>query len=237
MPVKRGNDKNGPYYRYGSATKYYYTPKNTAERRESKRLAILQGYAIEKSMEKQKKGKGIYDKTMNFIFSRGKKKNKLRDGEMHGILRTDLGLEPAMFLGPYTKTAERIRDLKKNNQKIQGRTRADTQSLLHDVEYGLAKNSDDIRKADEHYVGKMNDAIANKLDKKWNLYLGKLGIQSKMKLEDLGLLNRNKFKSDYDKLNEEDKKLYSEVKQQLTQEGYGMPIDMIIKRGLRNKKK
>jgi len=48
MPIIKGRDKNGNYYRYGkSGKKFYYTTEDT--RKQAKRKAILQGWVIERN--------------------------------------------------------------------------------------------------------------------------------------------------------------------------------------------
>lgn len=48
MPVERGKDSIGYFYRYGkSGSKYHYNPGCKAMREDAKRLAHLQGRAIE----------------------------------------------------------------------------------------------------------------------------------------------------------------------------------------------
>lgn len=48
MPVRRGKDSKGSYYRWGyeRTTKYYYTPGNKKARNMAKKLALEQGKAI-----------------------------------------------------------------------------------------------------------------------------------------------------------------------------------------------
>lgn len=46
MPVKRGQDSKGPYYRWGTRTKYYYTAGNKKEREAAKKKAEKQGLAV-----------------------------------------------------------------------------------------------------------------------------------------------------------------------------------------------
>jgi hypothetical protein len=48
MPVERGVDSDGPYYRWGtSGHKYHYTANNASSRTRAKDKAALQGRAIE----------------------------------------------------------------------------------------------------------------------------------------------------------------------------------------------
>lgn len=52
MPVKRGKDKYGSYYQWGSATKYYYIHNNPKSRELAKTKAKRQGQAIKISESK-----------------------------------------------------------------------------------------------------------------------------------------------------------------------------------------
>ena len=47
MPVHRGVDAKGSYYQWGAQRRYYYKIGNLKSRNEAKRLAELQGRAIE----------------------------------------------------------------------------------------------------------------------------------------------------------------------------------------------
>ncbi len=47
IDVKRWRDKNGSFYRYGKTGKKYYF-KTEEDRKQAKRKAILNGYALEK---------------------------------------------------------------------------------------------------------------------------------------------------------------------------------------------
>lgn len=50
MPVERGRDKDGTFYRWGkSGKKYYYTPNNKQSREQAKTKALRQGRAIKAS--------------------------------------------------------------------------------------------------------------------------------------------------------------------------------------------
>lgn len=67
MPVHRGEDKEGPYYQWGdSGKKYHYESGDKASRKKAKKQAHEQGYAIEKSMERQgekeQRGAGAHHK-------------------------------------------------------------------------------------------------------------------------------------------------------------------------------
>ena len=164
-------------------------------------------------------GYGVYDRSMNYLFS-DKSKNHLRDGEKHAILYTDKGFEPAQFMGPGTQTYERIIEMRKQHLPISGLTPADTASLLHDIQYGLAQNSDDIRKADLRLIHNLETALKNGDDNLWNTSIGKLGIQAKIFLEDIGIASKDSFTTTGE-AKDNVEKVYREVEQQLIQEGFG----------------
>lgn len=52
MPVKRGVDKFGSYYQWGSRKRYYYLPGDKKSREDAKRLANQQGKAIKINISK-----------------------------------------------------------------------------------------------------------------------------------------------------------------------------------------
>ena len=48
MPIMRGQDSLGPYYKFGATGKhYYYTAGNASSRSRARKRAALQGRAIE----------------------------------------------------------------------------------------------------------------------------------------------------------------------------------------------
>lgn len=47
MPVKRGRDKQGSFYQWGTGwKKYYYTPFDVRSREQAKKRAVSQGLAV-----------------------------------------------------------------------------------------------------------------------------------------------------------------------------------------------
>jgi hypothetical protein len=82
------------------------------------------------------------------------------------------------YEGPGTKLKERI--LKK---KIKGVDNADNISKLHDINYTLANNKDDIRVADEKMLNSLKKNIYNPIDL-FNATPAYIGIKSKTLLED-----------------------------------------------------
>lgn len=50
MPVKRGSDSKGPFFRWGTrGAKYHYTSGNKSSRERARRKAAKQGQAIKAS--------------------------------------------------------------------------------------------------------------------------------------------------------------------------------------------
>jgi hypothetical protein len=50
MPLRRGRDSKGSFYRWGHQKKYYYFPSDPDSRKSAKRKAIKQGVTIGKMM-------------------------------------------------------------------------------------------------------------------------------------------------------------------------------------------
>lgn len=46
MPINRGVDGNGPYYRWGTRKKYYYKSGDSVSRKRAYDLAVRQAQAI-----------------------------------------------------------------------------------------------------------------------------------------------------------------------------------------------
>jgi hypothetical protein len=206
----RGKDSSGPYYKWGKdGERFYYTINDFVSRNRAK-IKCMESVNMS--------GKGVYDKVGNYLFSK-KDKNKMKDGEKHAILYTDNGLEPAMFMGPGTQTYERILELQKEGKPLKGLTEADTASLLHDIQYGLARNAEDIRKADLHFINTLKEISKKNKDYGFNVFLGRTGIKLKMLLEDLGL-SADAF-TKYGSAQGDVEKVYREVEKKLLQEGYG----------------
>ena len=72
-------------------------------------------------------------------------------------------------------------------------------------------------------IEKLKQIEKNKGDSKVNILIGKKGIETKVYLENKGLLDKNKFFDDnYSSLSEEDKQLLENKRNELTQKGYGL---------------
>jgi hypothetical protein len=118
-------------------------------------------------------------------------------------------------MGPRTSIVER---LKKNVKPI---TKSDKTAMAHDIRYTLAKNTDDVRDADIKMINKLSKIADEGSDYKFNIYMGKLPIQAKMKLEDWGLLPKTAFTKAQGLKNEADRPILEENLKRLEQEGYG----------------
>jgi hypothetical protein len=157
-------------------------------------------------------GGGWYDKTVNYLLPNAK--NKLRNNERHAILFTKNGFEPASFMGPGTDVIGKIRD------NVQPLNKSDRVSMAHDLRYSLSSNADGVRAADLKMVKKLNEIQKNKGDYKFNILMGKLPIQAKMKMEDLGIVGKQAFAS-YGGLEADDIPIAKAKLKELEKEGYG----------------
>ena len=113
-------------------------------------------------------------------------KNQLFEGEKHKPLVMPNGsIEVANWVGPSTQVIKRLR----RNDK--GKTATDTVAMRHDLDYSFAQTLDDIRSADRRMINKLSQIQSNKADNLINILAGKKAIQSKVYLEDKGLLSKN----------------------------------------------
>lgn len=181
------------------------------------------------------KGKGIYDKTVNFFL--GNRGNKLYDGEKHSVLynNTTKKYQPAFFMGPGTNMIQRL----KNNDDKKIFSKADKTSLAHDLRYYLSNELNDIRKADVKMVEKLKNIEKNKEDSKWNTLQGRLGIQSKMFLEDKLKVPKSFFTTfgDYKNDSIENQTIAQQKLNELEQEGYGIHRAKKYKKKVKKNKK
>jgi len=142
----------------------------------------LGGGALGKNIQNMIKALG-YAKFMKTV-------GDIVSGEKHAPLITEEGVKIAQFMGPGTKLNKR---LKRGDEPL---TPADRVALIHDIQYGLAKNPDDIRKADELMIKHLNKLSENNQDYAINIMLGKYGIKAKMFLEDF-FFKKGKLFSDF----------------------------------------
>jgi hypothetical protein len=157
-------------------------------------------------------GSGFYDRAVNTLLPNAK--HKLRDGEKHGILYTKDGFQPASYMGPGTDVIGKIKD------GIKPITKSDKVAQAHDLRYSLASNRIDVRSADIKMVSKLNDLQKNKEDYRFNILMGKIPIQAKMKLENWGIVKEDTFAS-RGGIKEEDIPIAKAKLKELEIEGYG----------------
>jgi hypothetical protein len=127
----------------------------------------------------------------------------------------DGSIEVANFVGPRTQVIKRL----KRGDK--GKTATDNVAMRHDLDYSISKTLDDIRNADNRMINKLNQIQSNKSDSLINILAGKKAIQSKIYLEDKGLLSKNAFADLNDNLLDDEKLLVNQKIQELEQIGYG----------------
>ena len=145
-------------------------------------------------------GGGFYQTAVNYMFG-----SDLGPDERHSIMRRDDGSwYPASYNGPKTKLLENLR----NNKKPINLT--DEVSMYHDLRYSLAKNPDDVRKADLHMIRKIEQGFKDKSDYQTNLYTGYLPIKAKILAEDLGIMKPGSFAGLTKDRTEKKKKKYTD---------------------------
>jgi len=151
-----------------------------------------------------------------------RKKSLRGAGEKHAYLYTGskssniLGLEKASYMGPGTKLTQRLL------QNSKPKNYSDKVSQAHDIRYGLSQNTSDIRKADEKMLKSLEKAKREKLDYKFNIIQGEVGIKSKIFLEDkIGI--KPEFFTDFgiDKLSSREATLYQNKLNELELQGFG----------------
>ena len=98
-------------------------------------------------------------------------------GEKHVYMKTDAGIVRANFAGPGTKLKERLARGDKPINEV------DRISKAHDLRYGLAKNYDDVRKADEIMLGALGRMKGDPLSRT----AAQAVMKGKLLLEDVGV--------------------------------------------------
>jgi hypothetical protein len=130
-------------------------------------------------------------------------------GERHAILKTkNHGLQRANWMGPGTHVLER---LKRDDPPL---TPSDGVAKLHDIEYAIASMAPTreeqfrmIRDADLKMLRSLKELEDNNLDSTYNIYQGVIGINTKIKAEDIGLLDKSVFAGELKTINPADKQL------------------------------
>lgn len=138
-------------------------------------------------------------------------------GEKHAILILKNNRPGfANYMGPGTHIIKRLKD------DDPPRTYADKVAKLHDINYALStydsskmKQIQDIRDADTQMINQLKKADRDKLDKKFNILVGEKIIQSKVSLEDVGMLDKDKFIGKLNMYSVKDKKLLLDEKNKI----------------------
>lgn len=95
---------------------------------------------------------------------------------------------------------------------------------IHDIQYALAETPEDIRKADNRMLNKLEQGRREQLDDIRNIVQAEAGIRGKTLGEDIGFLEKGSF-GNLDKkkeLTEEERRLLTNKLKELEQQGYGM---------------
>ena len=174
----------------------------------SRKVAAFAGATKFNSTQVLKAAATLTDKTIEAIYSlpvaaSDETARPRFEGELHAILLLPNGKNGiANYVGPGTRIIER---LKRNDPP---RTPVDAVAMAHDIRYTLAKNVDDIKRADE----KMIDEISRVSDAPRNIFLAKNFIQLQMKVENAGILAGDAFSTkNFEQPSEEDAKILREA--------------------------
>jgi hypothetical protein len=157
----------------------------------------------------------MYSKVANFILSN--KHNTALPGEKHQVIFLPDGTyNPAVFSGPGTNLEVR---LKRGDEPLSA---VDKMAQAHDIRYLLANTEDDVVKADETMIEKLNDVRSKGLDSNFNInqaelirlkyYANKLGVPTSF----FTTFGHGDSQAEQDLIPIAEKKL-----QDLEQEGYG----------------
>lgn len=150
----------------------------------------------------------------NKLRRKPKATNQAMANEKHQPLKMPHGgLEVAMFSGPSTEIIRRIKESLRRWGKVKGFTPVDTVAAKHDVQYALADDVGDIRRADNEMKRRIASIMKRGLDSKYNA-TGGIAIAAKTALEDLKLLSKDKFAA-FKALNPKEKQLLEKVLDQL----------------------
>jgi len=182
-------------------------------------------------------------KGSNFSLAFRNKLNKLSNvknaapgysGEMHlfSIVKNRNGKKRLVSNsnnGPRTNVVQGLKDGRKPVSL------GDKVGYAHDLRFALAKNTRDLRRADNIYKGTMRKLRNTGMDSTFNTLPGEKGIALKNKLEDTGILSRKTFLSPMK--DKEGIRLAKKELSRLEQEGYGTTLALQTGRpsGIREK--
>jgi len=146
------------------------------------------------------------------------------EGEKHPPLRTKVNGKWKTSFGNYLGPGTRhdIRILRRQPDGSIGDkpvNRADRAAMGHDLRLALAENEQQARAADEKFV-KVMKRLEREGEPKMNTTWRKI-IQSKMKMEDRGLLRKDKYYTPYPKSRPGLREIAKRKVRELDQQGYG----------------
>jgi len=133
-------------------------------------------------------------------------------GETHAVLKVNGLPANANYMGPGTKIVQRI---------MRGdppRSESDKAAQAHDLRYQLGV---DERVADEKMLGKLRDIRMKKADNDFNINMGTIPIQAKIKAENSGILKKGKFSAIKDPMSSAEEDILRKKLEALEQEGFG----------------
>ena len=168
-------------------------------------------------------------KLSNMVPDSDENARPLFEGEQHTLLKLKNGrYGRASFMGPKTQVIKRLQ------RGDPPRTVADKTAKRHDIDYSLALNNTDVRKADERMIRSLKKAEKDRTDSRFNTKQGLALIGSKIRLEDTGLLNKGSFADINEKHTPEEIELLESEKEKLEMEGFGrkLPAGLRLRRKL-----
>ena len=203
----------------------------------SRKQAISRAKKIlEEIKEKGQKGKGVFSilrrlakipfaKTIalgalagvsNLFPDSDENARNIFPGEFHAIVKLPNDkFGRANYTGPGTRIVER---LKRGDPP---RVLSDKVSQAHDIRYGLAKNEDDVRIADQKMLRGLERLKREGTDRGLNITPAMSGIRGKVLAENFGLLSRSAFIDDDFKPKPEGVELMKSKLKELEQQGFG----------------
>lgn len=136
-------------------------------------------------------------------------------GERHIPMFNNGRLTLGNYFGPGTDLSKRLKtnDIPINN--------VDKASKAHDIRYGLADNTDQIRVADKKFISRITEDKKLRIGNPLNNELAQRGMQAKLIGEKIGILRKGSFFDRNQKVTPEDKSLMTSNLKKLEQEGYG----------------
>jgi len=167
-------------------------------------------------------------------------RKQLYPGERHmPLVLPDGSMEFGNYIGPGTQTIKRL------EKGDEGKTPTDMVAKMHDIQYTMAQASSNkkeqlqkIRDADKRMVKNLKEIQKGKHggDNRLNIQAGMRIIQSKMALENRGMMNKSKYAGNLENIPAEDMVLMDNERKKLEQKGYGLPASKLKKQLLRKQK-